>query len=421
MKKLYHLLMLLPVLTQAQVKPAIRLTDAYEQARKNYPSVKQKDLISKTAGLNIDVLQKGFLPQFSLSGQASYQSEVTAINIPIPGIKINPPSKDQYKVLADVNQLLYDGGSIREQKNIQKLNELNEQQKLEVELYGLKDRINQLFMGILFLDEQIRQTDLLKDDINTGILKTEALLANGVTFRSSVDVLKAELLKTDQRVIELRSARKGLVNVLAMFLGQPLSENVQLEKPLMNTASLSNEIRRPELTLYSTQEKLLQGQTKLIDSRNRPKTSLFFQGGYGRPGLNFLNNDFSLFYTTGLRLNWAFGGLYTMKKEKQLIDLNRKAVDIQQQTFLFNTNAALLQQQSEIEKQEQLIEKDNAIIDLRIKVKEAAKAQLENGVITTNDYLREVNAEDQARQALIIHRVQLLQAQVNYMTITGKL
>jgi len=228
------------------------------------------------------------------------------------------------------------------------------------------------------------------------------------------------LLKADQRVIEILSSRKGLTDVLGLFINQVLPEDVQLEKPVVEAAIIVNDIQRPEIKLFGTQEKFLDGQIKLIDSRNKPKASLFAQTGYGRPGLNFLKNEFAFFYTTGVRFNWAFGGLYTQKKEKQLIELNKKFVAVQKETFLLNTNTALKQQQSEVDKLKKLIVKDNEIIDLRIKVKDAAKAQLENGVITANDYLREVNAEDQSRQSLIAHQVQLLQSQINYQTILGK-
>jgi outer membrane protein TolC len=233
-------------------------------------------------------------------------------------------------------------------------------------------------------------------------------------------VLKAELLKAEQRTIELRSTRKGFIDVLGLFTGQPLPEDTRLEKPVAAAPVIATAIQRPELKLYAAQEKLLGSQLKLVDSRNKPKASLFWQGGYGRPGLNFLKNEFAFFYTTGLRLNWSLGGLYTQKREKQLIELNQKTINIQQEVFEFNTNTQLKQQHAEIDKLEKLIATDNAIIDLRRKVKEAAKAQLENGVITANDYLREVNAEDQSRQSLISHQVQLLQAQINYQTILGK-
>jgi outer membrane protein TolC len=207
---------------------------------------------------------------------------------------------------------------------------------------------------------------------------------------------------------------------LGLFLNQTLAEDVELRKPTVTGPVLAEDIERPELKLYSTQEKLLGGQFRLVGSRNKPRASLFLQAGYGRPGLNLFTNDFDFFYTSGLRVNWSFGGLYTQKGEKKIIELNQKAIDIQKEVFLLNTNTQLKQEQSEVSKLEKLILADNDIIALRASVKDAAKAQLENGVITANDYLREVNAEDQARQALLIHELQLLQAQITYQTILGK-
>ena len=417
MKRLL-LLLLMPAMLHAQ-QSTLTLEKAYTLAQQNYPAIKQRDLLKQTTNITLDNLNKGFLPQFSLSGQATYQSDVTQIKIPIPGVQVASLSKDQYKVLSDVNQLVYDGGVISQQKNLQQLSEATEQQKVEVELYKLKEKINQVYLGILFLDEQINQVDLVKNDINIGIKRTEAQVKNGVAFRSNLNTLKAELLKTEQRAIEITASRKGLVDVLGLFINQTLPGDITLEKPGVKS-NITADIQRPELTLFSTQEKLLNGQYGLINSKNRPRASLFLQGGYGRPALNFLNNDFDLFYTTGLRFNWNFGGLYTQKKEKQLIEVNKKMVEVQKEIFLLNTNTSLKQQQSEVDKLQQLIEKDKEIIELRTSVKDAAKAQLENGVITANDYLREVNAEDQSRQSLITHQVQLLQAQINYQTISGK-
>ena len=420
MKKITALIgQLCLLLMTASAQEPLSLQKAYELARQNYPLVRQRELIKQTRDWSVENLSKGFLPQVSLNGQATYQSEVTQIKIPTPGVTVDPLNKDQYKLLADISQLIYDGGMIKQQKAIQQFNETTEQQKLEVELYKLNEKINQLFLGVLFLDEQLKQVELVKSDLNNGIKRVEAQVNNGVAFRSNLNLLKAELLKADQRIIELQSSRKGFLDVLSLFINQPLPENTRLEKP-QSKATISTDINRPELQLFSSQQKLLGSQVGLIDAKNKPKASFFWQGGYGRPGLNFLKNDFAFFYTTGVRLSWSFGGLYTRKNEKKILELNQKTIDIQKDVFLLNTNTQLKQQQSEIDKLQKLVSTDQEIIDLRIKVKEAAKAQLENGVITANDYLREVNAEDQARQSLITHQVQLIQAQINYQTISGQ-
>ncbi|RTL60181.1 MAG: TolC family protein [Sphingobacteriales bacterium] len=390
-----------------------------ELAKQNYPLIKQQDLINRTRDITVENLQKNFLPQFALSGQASYQSEVTKISVPVPGITIPSPSKDQYKILADVSQLVYDGGAVKQQKEIQQLNATVEQQKIEVELYKLQERINQLYLSVLYIDEQVAQVDLIKKDLENGMKKVEAQVKNGVSFKSNLNVLKAEWLKADQRTIELAATRKGLLETIGLFINQSIDTAAVFEKPVLPLTKMAFDIRRPELQLFSAQQKLFNGQNKLIESKNLPKASLFFQGGYGRPGLNFLKNDFDFFYTTGVRFNWSFGGLYTSKKEKELVRINNQIVDVQKDLFLLNTNTQLRQQQAEIDKIEQLIARDEEIIELRVSVKQAANAQLENGVITANDYLREVNAEDQARQTRITHELQLLQAKINYLTTSG--
>lgn len=420
MKKHFLLaVLLLPAGLFAQSLQKITLTEAYELSQKNYPAVKQKDLVKQTAAISLENLQKGFLPQFSLSGQATYQSDVTKVPFSLPGLTIESPSKDQYKLVADVSQMIYDGGMTKEQKALQQLNATVEDQKVEVELYKLKERINQLYLSILYLDEQLKQVDLVKTDIQIGIKRVEAQVQNGVAFKSNLNMLKAELLKTEQRAIEVKSSKKGLLDALSLFIGRELAAQVQLEKPV-SAGIVANEIARPELKLYSEQQKFIGQQEKLITAKNLPRASLFAQGGYGRPGLNMLLNEFDFFYIGGLRLNWSLGGLYTKKKEKEQVNINKKMVEVQKETFLLNTNSQLKQQQAEIDKLQQLLVSDNEIISLRKSVTEAAKAQLENGVITANDFLKEVNAEDQARQTLITHQVQLLQAQINYQTILGK-
>jgi outer membrane protein TolC len=419
MKKWLFFFLIFANKISAQTGERLTLTEAYDLAQKNYPAIKQKDLIKQTENLTIANLQKGYLPQITFSGQASYQSDVTGLSISFAGINIQPPSKDQYKVLADLNQTIYDGGIIKQQEKATQLNSEVEEQKVEVELYKVKDRINQIYLGILFIDEQITQTGLVRADIQIGIKQVSAQVNNGVAFKSELNVLKAQLLQADQRTIELKASRKGLLETLGLFLNKTLDESTVLEKPSVAVTPASG-ISRPEIQLYNDQSKLLAQQSKLVTAKNLPKASLFAQSGYGRPGLNMLKNEFDWFYIAGVRINWPLGGLYTLKKEKQINEVNRKMVDVQKETFLLNTNTQLKQQQSDIDKFNRLIETDNDIIELRTEVKNSAKAQLQNGVINANDYLREVNAEDQARQSLITHEIQLLQAQINYQTTLGK-
>jgi outer membrane protein TolC len=409
----------LPFSMTAQDQP-ISLQQAFKLAEQNYPMIHQKDLIKESERLSLQNLNSNFLPQFTLNGQATTQSDVTKVPYLIPGVAVPFISRDQYKAVGEMDQLLYDGGATKGQRNIQQLNSTVEQSQLAVELYNLKARINQLYFSILYQDDLLAQTDLVLKDIQIGIDRVKPQVENGVSLRSNLLVLQAQLLQTQQRAIEIRSARKGVADALSILINLPISEATRLATPAEYNDT-DTTLFRPELNLYQSQSQLVAGQERLVDARNRPKVNAFLQGGYGRPALNMLSNEFQPFYITGARLNWSLGNLYNTKREKELLQVNRQTIDLQKQVFVLNTHSQLVQQKSDIDKYAQLVSSDEDIIQVRKQVTDAAKAQLANGVITSTDYLIQVNAEDQARRALILHLLQLRQAQINFAITTGKL
>lgn len=404
----------------AQTGQPLTLEECYTIAKEQYPLMRQKDLIEKSRGYNIDNIKMGYLPQINFQAQATYQSDVTRItlpdNLPIQ-INVEPPSKDQYKMYGEVTQSFTDAVFIEPQRKMAAANAEIEQQKLEVELYKLKERINQLYFGVLLIDGQLQQVELLKKDLQTGINRITAAINNGVAYKSNKSELQAELLKVDQRSIELKAMRKAYLDMLGQFINRELDENTQLQTPVTVTP-LAN-INRPELMLFEAQKKTLDIQDKLIVAKTIPRVGAFFQGGAAKPGLNMLENKFAPYYIMGVRLGWSLTGFYTMNKERKLLDVNRSLIDVQQQAFVFNTNFALKQQNGELNKLDELLKTDDEIVALRADVKNAAQAQLENGVITSNDFLNKVNAEDQARQNKLVHTIQLLMAQYNYKTTSG--
>ncbi|RYU91908.1 TolC family protein [Mucilaginibacter terrigena] len=417
-----HLLLIIGICgaiftANAQTTKLLRLEDCYVQARANYPLVNRQQLISKSAQYSIENAAKGYLPQISINGQATYQSDVTQVPIKLSGVDVPTISKDQYKAFASINQTIYDGGAIKLKKQmIQAEADLNSQQ-LEVDLYQLKERINQLFFGVLIANQQLAQTDTVKRDIQLGLSKVNAAIVNGTALKSNADVLQAELLKLEQRGIELKATRSAFMQMLGLFINQPLADDYVLEMPAQIIANSA--ISRPELKLFDAQKTLIDYQAKNVTSKNLPKLGLFLEGGYGRPALNMLQNNFDSYYVSGLRMSWSLSGFYTSKKEKAILAMNSRFVDYQKETFLLNTNLQLKQASADQAKSTNLIASDNAIISLRSRIKNTALAQLQYGVINANDYLREVNAEDQAKQNQTLHGIQLLMAQYNQKTTSG--
>lgn len=404
-------------------QPASRLTieQAYQMARDNYPLTRQRGLIAWAGDYTVSNAAKGYLPTLSVNGQATYQSTVTKFpfSIPIAGFALPTYSKDQYKIYGQIDQLIYDGGVIKNQKETAKANEAIQQQNLDVELYALYERVNQLFFGTLLINEQLKQNELLQQDLQNGVNKTKALVVNGMAYRSSVDELSAQLLQTEQSRTSLRATKKAYLTMLGLFINRTLGENAIIEKPARPL--VSDSITRPELFSYEKQKTIYNLQEQLLKTQLLPKFGLFAQGGYGRPGLNSLSNDFQWYYIGGLKLSWALGSLYTLKNQKKILAIDRQYLDIQKETFLFNTRLVQRQQIANIEKYAELFSEDNAIIRLRMSVKKAAEAQLENGVLSAHDFITDVNAEDQARQNLILHEVELLQEQYSYQNTTGNI
>jgi outer membrane protein TolC len=411
--------MLIGLGVNAYAQQGITLTSCYEMAIANYPLVKQKTLISKSTAYTVANARTGFLPQVSIYGQATYQSEVTRVPIDIPGFSVPTLSKDQYKIYTEINQTLFDGGAIGNQAEVLEKLALLETQKVEVELHKLKERINQLYFGVLLIDGQLVQVGLVKKDIQSSLQRVEASIQNGVALRVHADVLKAESIKATQREIELNALRLAYVQMLSMFINKPLDSNVVFEKPIAPVVSNQPEITRPELTLYRYQHLVYESQNKLNNTKRLPKVGLFLQGGYGRPALNFLNNDFNTYYLGGIRFSWNLSGFYSRNYDRQLREINQQSVNTQQETFLFNTTLSLTQQNQELTKLQTLLKTDDELIQLRTGIKETSKVQLEQGVITANDYLRELTAEDQARQNKLLHEIQLLTTLYTYQITLG--
>lgn len=421
MRKNFQLVMtLLMVLCNSMAyaqSSKLTLEQSYKLARENFPLIKSLDLIRQSGEYSVSNVKSGYLPAISINGQYTYQSDVTGLPISIPNLTIPEIDKNQYKFYVEINQTLYDGGMVNNQKKAQEIMTRIEDQSTEVELYKIRERINQLYFGILLFEGQIEQTRLMQNDIQSGLEKAEAAFANGIVLKSNVDALKAELLKIDQRLVELKSGRIAYLNLLGIFINQPVNEETELEVP--QPIKINTEISRPELDLFGARMESTAIQSRAITTKNLPKLNFFFQGGYGSPALNMLEPDANTYYITGVRLAYPLTGFYNKHREKSMNAISKQQIEIQRETFLMNTKLQITQQNEELDKFQQLINTDNEIVSLRESIRTASLAQLENGIITSSDYLQDVTAADNARQSMTIHEIQWLLTQYNHQLITG--
>ena len=381
-------------------------------AKRNYPLIKQNNLIEENEKNTINADSKNWLPKLSFISKANYQSEV----IQFAGITF---PHDSYLNALDLEQTLFDGGQIHQQKQLDKLNGETDLLKNEVELYKIIDRIDMLYSSILLTRESIKTLDVFKDDINNKKTILSASVQNGMTLQSNLDALEAEELKTEQSLIESKGDLTALYKSLGMFINKTIDDNTELTAdPIMNT-SKGDEITRPELKLFDSQKAMLEVRHKLTNNAALPKISVGGEAAYGRPGPNFLNQDFRFFEQAGITLKWNVGALYDLSNEKQNYTIGSKMVDVQKEVFEFNLKSTMLTQTAEINSLKDILEKDKLIIEKRHNVKETAASQLANGTITSTDYLTESNAEMQAVLNQKVHEIKLMNAISTYNSSKG--
>jgi outer membrane protein TolC len=396
------------------------LKDYYKTAYENYPNAKQKSYYRSINNLKLDNIGVNYLPQISFKGQATYQSDVTMLSIPIPNFKPAELSKDQYKLTLDVRQLLYDGGNTTSLKTTESKQADVDEQKVEVDLFTLKQKINDLYFSILLLQEKKKVNEVLVSDLKSRIAETESRIKNETVTVNNLYILQAQMLQTEQDIQNIDNDKTGSLKMLGELIGSKISESTVLEKPELQSFSYNNDFSsRPEYKLFEYQKEQLNSYTDVVNSRILPKVSAFGQGGYGRPGLNMLDNSFKPYYMVGLNLTWNPVNWNSDNNEKQIYQINQKIVDSQKETFDKNVKVSLEKYKSDIEKYEDLIKKDEQLISLRENIVAVTYSQLQNGTITSTVYLTELNNKTQSQLMLETHKVQLLQAKINYLTTKG--
>jgi outer membrane protein TolC len=421
----FAIIIFLRLISSTELSAQLTIDSCYSAAMRNYPLVKNYDLIERSLNLNLENASRSYLPQLSLSGRASWQSDVTQLpqsfidllsGMGVSGVSF--PEQDQYRLVMELSQTIWDGGISSSVKENSVAAANVDRQSLEVNLYSLKERVTQLFFGILLLDEQLKLNELFLDELLRNYDRVKSYADNGLANNTDLNNIRVEQLSREQSSTEMVSMRKAYIAMLSLFIGKPIDENVSLVKPEI-AKSYNGEINRPELKLFSAQEERLEAQYGSLNTKVMPKIALFAQGAYANPGLNMFSGGFTPYFIGGIQFSWNIGGLYTLANEKRLVGIGKNNVEIQRETFLFNTEIAVTQKNSEMERYSELLLKDDEIISLRHEIKTASDVKLENGVISVNDYLRDLIAEDMAKQSRMLHEIQMLLTMYQLKVETG--
>lgn len=445
----------------SQAQPT--LDECRELARRHYPAIRQYDLIRRTEAFNLSNAARAWLPQVSLSAQATWQTGVPTFpealtemldsrNVSFPGIH-----KDQYKVMLEVSQTIWDGGQTAARKRMVEAESTEQQRAADVDLYALEGRIDDLYFGILLLDERIAQMRLTIDLLRSNLEKVRAYVRNGVAMASDADAVEAELLAAGQQRGEYEARCESYRRVLSLFIGQEL-EAAPLVRPdavpaadsahgagsdkglvggsggartadsdPLNSGSaafadgaacpfalmaIPEAAARPEMAWFDARVDRLTAQEEQLKAATRPRFGLFAQGYYGYPGLDYFRSMTSSEWTwnalVGVRMSWNFGGYYTRKNSLGKLRVAKDQIEVQRDIFLFDNRLQAVEENGEIRRLKQALADDDRIVALRRSVRMAAESKLRNGVIDTDDLLRRITDENLAAMARSARELELL-------------
>ena len=409
-----RIIILLAAGLMAFVSQAQTLEQCQQAAERNYPLIAQHDLIARTTDLTVSNIQKGWLPQVTATAQATYQSAVTAWPDEMKGlmqqmgVDMKGLARDQYRVGLDVQQTLYDGGAIRAQRQVAREQGAVQQAQLDVTLYNVRQRVDDMFFGLLLLEDQMRLNADLQELLAASEKKLASMVKHGTAAQCDLNNVTAERLNAVQQHTTLESQYRVLQSMLATFCG---IEITGLVKPAaIDAAGADN--NRPELSLIDSQLRLADAQDHALNAALLPRLGLFAQGYYGYPGYNMfkdmMSRDWSWNGMVGARLTWNIGALYTHRNDKAKVQLQRETAQNQREVFLFNNRLEQMQYREAIERYRSLMAQDEKIITLRQQVRKAAESKLSHGIIDVNDLVREINSENAARVQQSIHEIEML-------------
>lgn len=385
----------------------------------HFPANRQKVLYRDALNVSNALLHSNLLPQLTVTGQATYQSEVTKFEFPGSPIELPQQTPDQYRIGVEARYNLTDFSALKTQQRIQEQNTQTQMLQADISIQKLKEQVDGIYANILLLQQNKRVLEIRTADLDARMKVVESAVRNGSSLRSNLLVLQSDQLSTQQRIDEINSQLLTLTSSLQILTGQPIDTSYQFQLPAAENPGANLAANRPETQLYASRRQVLDLQGELLRRRNRPQVYLFAQGNYGRPGYNFLNNSMRTYGIAGVGLNWNLNNLVNQDRNLEMYRINAQQVAEEENLFNQQLQLEITREQNEALRYQTVIQRDSAIVTNREAIVHTAASQLENGAITSTDYLTELNALNTARLNEVLHQVQLMLAYENLRTTLG--
>lgn len=398
------LLATVTTLLSLSVSAQITLDECKTSARDNYPAVKQYRLIELSRDYTVDNASKAWLPKVSVAAGAVAMTDLTEKMATGAATDI---SNEIYGAMLQVNQTIYDGGTTAARKRVTRAEADVEKGRIDVTMYDINSRVEEIFFGILTIDEKLKQIRLLQNDLELSMRTVNGMINGGLANLSDKDAIKVEQLKASQQESSLTTSRDAYVRMLAAFTGKDMPSSTQFEKPsdtiTPSYGTITN--HRPELEYYSARLRLLDEQRHTLDTKLRPQISFFGAAVYHNRINDLLKNGT---LAAGVTLSWNIGALYTRKNDIRNIETQKLQTESQRETFLLNTRMQNENSYGNINGLKKQIALDDEIITLRENIRQTTEKKVENGTETVNELLRHINSVSEARQAKAMHEIALI-------------
>ena len=395
----------------------VTLDYCLQRAEENYPDIKKYGLLESTSELSLEEINRGWWPRLGLSAQANLQNIVPAFPdilqnmLAQNGFELKGMGKLQYKVAAELNQTIWDGGASKAQRAIERASLAESKAALDVELYAIRSQVENIYFGILLIQEQMKQTESTLELLSSNLQKLESMVRNGTAMQSDADMIEAQCLTLNQSIAEARNAMKGYRDVLSVYIGEELGEQTLICPEAEMPQSAESE--RPELKLFDKRIENNMAHMKAIDTSVMPHIGFFTQAYYGYPGYNYFesmtNRKLSFNIMAGVRLSWNVESLYIKDSKRRKLMLSSDMINADKEKFLFNSRIQSARENSEIEAIRDVIKEDSRIVELRQSVRRSAESQLQNGIIDATALLSKINDENQAKLNSAYHNIRLIQ------------
>lgn len=414
----YLLAILLTLSVSLGLAAQVTIEQCVNLAQENYPLIKKYNLLNSLNEINLSDINKSWLPQINVYAQGNVQNATPSFPDRLSGMlkqmgtDISGLNEWQYKIGADLNQTIWDGGSSKARREIERTQHAEKQAALDVQLYAVKERVENLFFGILLIDEQTKQIRASIDLLQDNLQKLRSMLKNGIAMQCDADMVEAQYLATSQQLIQARSMAESYRRLLEIYIGESLAGR----ELIMPDAVIPGDLvpNRPEQKLFNAQLLANDALRNNITSSIMPQIGLFAQAYYGYPGYdyfeNMMNRNPSFNILAGVKISWNIGAFYTKKNSNQKLKLAAGEISADRETFLFNTSLETQSQVDNINELKAVIKEDDRIVELRANVRRAAESQLDNGTIDATALLTKITDEKQARLNAAYHEIQLLQS-----------